>query len=943
MDDDELLMTRVYTGVLCILALIIPPWLWMEMNSGNHNSGLDAMISRLISKLVTTELPRWAGMISDFSKQLGSQQYDKFKLRGINIAKKTKTLASRQGFAKLQDVLMQSRLHPSGFCLNLAAGAGGWGQLLCGLPTVTLVESFTLGKGPGHEGHEQHRMISYEGREKHVFHYADIKGLPPMKCDWLFFDGGEEKKTPEETRDKFNDLLIRGVLPHVGFHLKGFIIRVLTPTDTYTLQVLEDIQKLTGRGNFVRSTYSRNTTQELYFVSGQIGALKHQAHYLLIDMFKRSLISTKPTRIVDLAVRRVREVVGMERFVEPLTPLDMSASIEELLRPIHVSKREFRHWESLGVYPVGSKGSKATQRNPYAIKVTSRLRDTLTEYEDWKATDTTPEGFMQVFNTKIDTTPIENSPYDEMLFHVYNWKAKHYLKKGIRLKPLSWDEVRELANKQGAAGHTDFGIRNMADFFMNPKWKEECEKVENELLGEDPRPIKAIFNTMGKREKKKSKGVKGSRMVAYLPIPMRLIELKYLYRCMEMTKMKNNPFAVGGLGLHDLGERIREVWKGAATSSDIAGFDTRIGIRIRELEHHLVQNLMRDESVQSQQIVRNLFRVYAYPHLLIPYPGENVRSELIHGRGQRMSGEFGTYSLNTETRSNLAAIQFLVTMGIDGSSPNLKERIYQLMDHLYHSGKYGGGVSGDDEFFTSDEKFIEHFRRQSGCLDIMGFPRKDVPPTMHSVMHTAIDEVSFCSHNYTKVSYRDDYNGTTTTRYMPIRDMGEIVAKTTIWLGHSGEGLDALAWLSAQGNNLLVNYAHLRTARQLGLAYKAIPPPNLTIVGTRPGFLPKPWMRDGEILDVINDVLFGESTNYPVPGFRVRKFHHLGYVSMQIEMRFDRNFHHKGRVDFRRGLIKLVNAIIIGENTGGDITIMVHARKDHNIYQGPEGLGLINL
>lgn len=86
--------------------------------------------------------------------------------------------------------------------------------------------------------------------------------------------------------------------------------------------------------------------------------------------------------------------------------------------------------------------------------------------------------------------------------------------------------VRSL-NRQRAAGFTDYKWRNVAAFLDNPKWHDEVLDHEAALIA--GRPKGSIFSTMGKREKKASlAGSKGSRMTAYLNIPMRVIETKYL-------------------------------------------------------------------------------------------------------------------------------------------------------------------------------------------------------------------------------------------------------------------------------------------------------------------------------------------------------------------------------------------------------------------------------
>lgn len=155
---------------------------------------------------------------------------------------------------------------------------------------------------------------------------------------------------------------------------------------------------------------------------------------------------------------------------------------------------------------------------------------------------------------------------------------------------------------------------------------------------------------MGKREKKAMEFIKGSRMIAYLPIPTRLLELKVFGKILELTKVKYNRFGVGSLGLHDLGQRLKEIWKGQAVSDDIAGFDTKISKLTLQLELEFL------EILGTGPTARKLYEIYAHPMLLIPVPSEFMRSQLVEGQGQRMSGSNTTYSMNTCTRLAIALL-----------------------------------------------------------------------------------------------------------------------------------------------------------------------------------------------------------------------------------------------------------------------------------------------
>lgn len=82
--------------------------------------------------------------------------------------------------------------------------------------------------------------------------------------------------------------------------------------------------------------------------------------------------------------------------------------------------------------------------------------------------------------------------------------------------------MRIQAKKQGAPGVTDYH-QNIKEFLEDPQSDDLIKAVEDSLIKNQP--IHAIWSTMGKREMKKSPvGSQGSRMVAYLPIAMRMVD-----------------------------------------------------------------------------------------------------------------------------------------------------------------------------------------------------------------------------------------------------------------------------------------------------------------------------------------------------------------------------------------------------------------------------------
>jgi 23S rRNA U2552 (ribose-2'-O)-methylase RlmE/FtsJ len=900
-------------AILC-LGFLFLGLMAASMKRGANRDGSLSVIENIITKWEKAPLRDWIKEYKGEMVNLSKTGFDTFKARGVRPIIKDELVTSR-GFDKLKEIIRLTRVFPTGNVLSLCCGRGGWEQAYARLPGVTNIKAITFGPGPGHEGHEPFTNKEFPGRHKVNLLYGDAREYPKTDHDTLLFDGGESDTDPEKEVIRFNDLFRRAVMRQIYPGTKCFILKVLTPTDDETLKMLSEIQEITGKGAMYRVSSSRNSTLEVYFVSTPRANLSSRIKTILKTVMERARKGRKlaPRKIgPDYTYYRPQIVT---KAVEVLQPLDMTAAIAELGPTVPEEGRNYNHWENKGVYPTGVEGSTGMKRNEYGLRCANRLLSNLPEFDDWKLTNTTPEGFVEVFNRKIDITPKEDHAHNEKMREVYLGLADHFRKMGYRHREMSYDDILKQANRSGAPCHIDVH-QSVGDFLNTPDWRKEVERVRKGFL--EGKPTKAIFNTMGKREKKKMSKIQGSRMIAYLPIPMRMLEMKVFGNLLKLTKPSLNRFGVGGLGLHDLGSRIEEVWKGFGVSNDIAGFDTRVGVVIQSLESMFIQELT--DNVELKEIVGLMYRMYAYPHILIPIPSVFRRSELLAGRGQRMSGTNPTYSMNTITRLAIFCTEIVVGKNIPLSE--IRREVTRIMAGSHGWGDIGGTISGDDATFTSKEQHVALLRNTGEVLEEIGFPRKNMAPSQKAEVAESIEEVDFCSHHYERISYYDSYSKRTVYKYAPTRGVAEIVAKSLIRVGGQDRELDSQAWLSAQGNNLLVNYPHLRTCRALGMAYKAVVNPNV-VLSDRGGMIrPRPWMMTGDVLDVFNRVMFGDSTNYPIPDFRVREWGHVGYMKQAREQIYDPNCFKAARARWRDGLRRDVERAIYELSTGGNTDIM---------------------
>lgn len=923
--------------VLFIFLLLIGSYHRKAKKEGitiNYGFNSEVVTARLASLFKNWSSKPWVESgryLKEAMAGFSQSQFNTFKVLGTWQKKREKGMASR-GYYKLHDIIQQSGRRPEGRVLSLACGAGGWEQVYTPSTTVTSSLCVTYGPSESTQGHKPFTDSSWVGREKVVVQYSDIREvaqrLTPTDFDTLLFDGGEQHTDPSVELSKSEDLFMRGVAPLLSPHYKVVILKILRPDSQPILRVLKDFQQQTSSGRFYLCRLSRNSNMELYFINSKPAyELTSCARHLLSGRALQALHRLEPPAVTYERFELARTTINPSPNFQHLSPLDLQKSISRLGPTVTDSTSNFDHWRSLGVYPFGVSGSSHQTRNEYAHRLLHDLLPNLPGALSWAVTDTTPESFLGVFRKKVDTFPHENSNLREHLAAAYRGLSSYFRGINFRLTKMSDLDLVAQANKQGAPGVFDTWA-NVGDFLSQPNFKSVIDSQYTKYL--TGRVDTGIFMTMGKREKKKSKlpGKLGSRMVAYLNIPDRMLELRMFGNLLRLTKPDVNRAGVGGVGLHDYGERLREIYKDRSVSDDVAGWDTRLGLDILSMELQFINSLCSCSGGCSDcQVRRALYSVYAYPLILIPYPSKKfVRSELLLGRGQRMSGTNPTYSMNTLTNLAVTIIQIYKSLGLPlDSFSGIEAFALSFMKKGSYRGlstmDWGVLISGDDKVVSMTRDLARQFTMAYDVLNDLGLYRKDIGRSARSRIERGIHEVEFCSHQYRKVSYFDEMTGRTVSRYVPLRDEAEILAKSTLWLGGKAEGLDAQAWLAAQANNLLLNYHPLRTCRMVGLAYKSSVPDNLVLTDRGAHYLPRPWLSNEHTLTIINECLFGRSTLYPVDGFHVHQFRHLGYVEMREQKEFNPNFCCTEQVSWRRRKI-YYRTVRLSAELGGDVGYM---------------------
>lgn len=275
-------------GVTLII-VIFERWKNYGMNASNPTQVFES----ILQEFKKHSMPKWLERYKEKMKELDARGFSVFKMMGVRPVLKNKSKASR-GYDKLMEIIYMSQVNIKGHVLSVCCGRGGWEQAYVAFPSVTKVTAVTLGAGPGHEGHEDYTDKAFPGKEKVRVVY------PETQHDTLLFDGGESSNNPA-LEESFYDLFHSVVMRQINSDTQSFVLKILTPTSPLVLKVLQEIQRITGKGALYRVSQSRASTLELYFVSTQIADVETSTKMLLTRAFQRGMINeTLKPRIYNL-------------------------------------------------------------------------------------------------------------------------------------------------------------------------------------------------------------------------------------------------------------------------------------------------------------------------------------------------------------------------------------------------------------------------------------------------------------------------------------------------------------------------------------------------------------------------------------------------------------------------------------------------------------------
>lgn len=862
-----------YNPALCMLVSLI-----LMRGPFHHNRRLGMYVP---GDMIWKQAVRWKGMLNNLTKS----QFARIRFWQVDDKDESLSVldptALTRGSRKFRDLLKHIEMKDVERVVDLCAGSGGFSDELYKVKKVHIDAYSYWETKPGHNLWASEAPVER--------HWGDVHMAEPKACELIMFDGGEQMPDVVKEAERFDRLF------EVPFNWVQrnpecqFVLKVLTPCYPEVRAKLIEIQRLTGKGKLVRLGKSRNSNLECYFVSSGIEE---------VDKFCESFIGRAIT-LLDEGRKRMVAGLGLDDTYQPdteeyipekpynheglegLPRLDRirnNRALNRVVRYWNIPRQKYKYLKELTWWRGAVQGSKGFLRNAFSLSIVKQAIPVLNLFKTYRMTDTTPEGIHAMIRKKVDTRPKEDHQYYPMLRKIYYELARKVRIGRGRLRRLDWQEIKERANKQGAPGQQENEYRDVGDYLERSNWISKVRVFEDELLHEES--DLTVYNAMGKKERKQqfSAAPKASRLIWFLPMTARLSELRTFGYVMDL--MKKLPFSVSGIPLFDYGERLKSMKRpeDVMVTEDIASWDTRISIGDMKLEcwflqllhGHLENGEICIENDEHTAMIEQLYRVYAHKHVMVArsHYGQ-AETAIVEVEGQRGSGEVITYAMNTITNFCNIFCKYCVSNGI--------EDVRKEMDR-YFSGKSGLRcvVSGDDSVvFLEQERAVKYAGFGQYNKDV-GKPRKNIEEELPSPVLKDLKDINFCSNQYRPVQFG------TKERWMPCRDVEEVIAKSTLMMRRPKDIRTEEAWARMEGFQLALTYPHIPDIRLYALALLSVTRSNIQFLeyGKSGRIKEEPWLDYKTLGEAVRHC-YGERSQYPVDMDDIGKIKFLTEFSMR--------------------------------------------------------------
>ena len=817
------MIIAIGTGDIMLLALTIVI-MWNDMKkSGKRSDGTG-------TSYLAQCFAKWK---LDLNK-MGSEDFKKYKKTGVCERPQDVGIASR-GAYKMNEAIQRGFINPKGRMLDLGCGAGGFSQRALATGKVTKCHGITWALS----GHHTPRIEKLQSLGHNLFTWeaGDYKTKTLGEYDTLVMDIGESDNWYERETARTLDLVkdLKKVFEEVN--PSEWLIKIHAPAHLEVLMHLRALQTVYG-GGFFRSSFSRNSTSEIYYASGARATPETcciRLHQALVSRMKFG--DPKVVSPLVLPTGQIR----------PTAPVH-DANIQTKLNQNRVKTTDdqpYHFWYKWGETREEEDTMNSEIKNPIIESITRGLRALVPGANEWAVTETSSIGLRKIFRDKIDTATVPMTP---KLKDRYTKIANFVGKTKPKPRVLTDEDVVNIFRNDAAVGqlHNDKKYPTVVEAFADDNfWKVVRQE---EKLHSEGKCSRGIFNTISKTEKKRLKGSASirpaSRMIAYLPLVERFLEQKYLgwinQDCWTHREILKS--GIGGMPIHYLGGLMEEFTqpdregyiKEQIVQSDIAGWDTRISYDMLDQEE---QMLVKDADPKHQQQIRALYHIYKFPMIMLKTPRPNglCKYECLQTVGQRMSGTVVTYTMNTVTNTIVNLLRMWESEGKPDLDTWLKENGNERMSRMV--------ISGDD--MVSKPLDPQKFASSLDHLHQLGLYRKDVSLGDADEVINNFDNIEMCSHQFRILKIGNKKLA------IVVKPESEILGKMIFSVGFiQRPAIPALA-KSMLNYTLLIFFAQ-RDVRYVSRAGRSCVDRNVVCMGKikDPYITDEPWMSSEAVFDI---------------------------------------------------------------------------------------------
>nr|WIW57557.1 polyprotein [Quang Binh virus] len=841
-----------YTGLLLVLMIVVDPVLLMFVGAALvfwfivHPNRL---ATRSLVKTDTCGIGyRWKEILNSLDKNA----FDQYRSRGVNETDKGDYVS--RGGLKMDELLRKYQWEPKGVAVDLGCGRGGWSQRLVMDSRVSAVQGFTLG-GNNRENPQPFRTKGHNLATLKAG--VDVYAEPPKDCNTIVCDIGESDSRGDVERTR--TLKVLGLLERWLEHNPNaaFACKVLSPYHIEVLRKLETLQHKYG-GRVVRLSYSRNSTAEMYYISGAraniVGSV-FQVLGALLGRFRRNdqVIVDSPPKL-ELGTRS-----DPRSKVKQQQPQLVARRVQRLRNEnLHTWFVDREHpYQSFNYH-----GSFATDDiSPGGQTVNPMMRrimwpwDFLTRVTTFMMTDVSTYSQQKILREKVDTLTVEPDTRTRSLNRlIMKHFSRLFKKRGLRPRILAPSDYVNNVKSGAAIGgwSSEMPWNGVKEALEDPVFWSLVDRERALHLSGDCELC--VYNTMGKKEKKPSSfgEARGSRIIWYMWLGSRFLEYEALGFLNEdhWVARENFPCGVGGVGVNYFGYYLKEIaQKGQwLIADDVAGWDTKITEADLEDELWLLLDMVQDP--YHAKLISSVFK-YCYMNMVALFPRNHPKYrsgtvfDVLSRTDQRGSGQVTTYALNTVTNGKNQVGRMLEAEGLlDAPLPVIDSWLDSNLEHVLGCMV----VAGDDVVVATNN---DRFHTSLTYITITSKTRKNLKPMEPSPRYTSWEQVEFCSHHFHALVLRDGRE-----IIAPCRDQHEIIGRARIQKGGVVDMSAAGCLAKAHAQMWGLYYFHRRDLR-LGFAAIVSAVPSSWVPTGRVSWSVHQhaeWMTTQDMLEVWNTV-----------------------------------------------------------------------------------------